>query len=232
MKSCARCGEPKPNTAENFAPSRSHKDGFLGTCRDCRRAYIREWHRKWRATEAGRAAKREATLKWERSKKGGEKNRKAKRAWKEKNREKVIRLQRASRAAETPEQRSRRFAINADYRRRRCKIDAPFRMRVALSVRIANSLRTRGTSKRSRNWEQLVGYTLAELKAHIERQFLRGMTWDNYGEWHVDHIVPISAFHWRSPDDDDFRPCWALANLRPTWALDNLRKKDKRLFLI
>lgn len=105
-------------------------------------------------------------------------------------------------------------------------------MRVVISARIATALKTQGTSKRSRNWESLVGYTLAELKTHIERQFTRGMSWENYGDWHVDHIVPVASFQWRSADDDGFTACWALSNLRPLWAGDNRRKKNKRLYLL
>jgi hypothetical protein len=53
------------------------------------------------------------------------------------------------------------------------------------------------------------------------------MTWDNYGEWHIDHIIPISAFNFNSPEDFDFKRCWALKNLRPIWAHDNLIKQAR-----
>src|SRR3546814_9626669 len=58
----------------------------------------------------------------------------------------------------------------------------------------------------------------------LERQFLPGMSWDNRGEWHIDHIRPLCAFEFTSPDDPQFREAWALTNLRPLWARDNLRK--------
>lgn len=84
------------------------------------------------------------------------------------------------------------------------------------------------------SWYELVGYTASELKEHLERQFLPGMTWENRGAngWHIDHVVPIASFNYDSPDHADFKACWALTNLRPLWAGDNIRKKDKRLFLI
>jgi hypothetical protein len=69
-----------------------------------------------------------------------------------------------------------------------------------------------------------VGYTLNELKLHLQNQFKDGMSWDNMGEWHIDHIFPISAFNFTKPEDPEFRQCWALDNLRPLWATDNLRK--------
>lgn len=71
-----------------------------------------------------------------------------------------------------------------------------------------------------------------ELMAHLERQFVRGMSWENYGEWHVDHVVPLAQFGDMAIGTASFQRAWALTNLRPLWAKDNLRKKDKRLFLI
>ena len=61
----------------------------------------------------------------------------------------------------------------------------------------------------------------------IESQFTEGMTWENHGEWHIDHIVPLSAFNYSKPEHEDFRRCWALSNLQPLWAKDNQAKKDK-----
>jgi hypothetical protein len=53
------------------------------------------------------------------------------------------------------------------------------------------------------------------------------MTWGNYGQWHVDHKIPISAFNYETPDDIDFKRCWALKNLRPMWAKENISKGAK-----
>jgi len=84
-------------------------------------------------------------------------------------------------------------------------------------------------NKRSRAWSSLVDYTLQELSEHLESQFTEGMTWDNHGinGWHIDHIRPISSFSFTSPDDDEFKQCWALSNLQPLWAHDNRRKGSK-----
>lgn len=105
----------------------------------------------------------------------------------------------------------------------------------ALNHTMSSSIRKAlARGKGGYSWEALVGYTLQDLVAHLERQFLPGMTWDNRGRdgWHIDHIVPLSAHSYSSPDDEDFKAAWSLTNLRPLWAEENLRKKDKRLFLI
>ena len=51
------------------------------------------------------------------------------------------------------------------------------------------------------------------------------MSWDNYGEWHIGHIIPKVFFKYKSTDDIEFKYCWSLDNLQPLWAKDNLRKK-------
>ncbi|WP_373092202.1 hypothetical protein [Zhongshania sp.] len=69
-----------------------------------------------------------------------------------------------------------------------------------------------------------VGYTPDELKSHIERQFQKGMSWGNYGEWHIDHIIPVS-YMVKSGAPPEKINC--LSNLRPIWKEDNFKKRDK-----
>jgi len=86
-----------------------------------------------------------------------------------------------------------------------------------------------GVGKNGMAWESLTGYTAEELKKYLEKRWLPGMSWENYGEWHIDHIVPISVFNFRNAEDVDFKRCWALKNLRPLWAKDNLSKGSRIL---
>jgi hypothetical protein len=83
--------------------------------------------------------------------------------------------------------------------------------------------------KESKSWETLVDYSLEELKLHLERQFTEGMSWDNYGEWHIDHIIPVSSFNIQTLDDENFKKCWSLENLQPLWAEQNIKKSNKIL---
>jgi hypothetical protein len=78
-----------------------------------------------------------------------------------------------------------------------------------------------------RHWEKLTGYTTEQLREHLEGQFYDGMSWDNYGSWHVDHKIPVSVFNFTTAEDIDFKRCWDLKNLRPMWAHDNLVKWAK-----
>lgn len=116
--------------------------------------------------------------------------------------------------------------------RERLEKEPQFRLHSNTSRAIRNALGGKGR----RRWEDMVGYTAAELKLHIERQFVRGMGWHNYGrgagKWHIDHIVPQSAFSFAAPEDPDFRACWALTNLRPLWGDKNISKHASREFLL
>ncbi len=98
------------------------------------------------------------------------------------------------------------------------------RLHASVSVRIKDSLR--GT-KKGKGVEKIIGYKISELHSHLERQFSKGMDWENYGRWHIDHIVPLSSF-----GPDDVRTAWALPNLRPLWAIENQRKFNKRTHLL
>lgn len=123
-----------------------------------------------------------------------------------------------------------RKAIN-ERRLERKKIDP----RVALDGLMRDGIRMalRG-NKGGENWCSLVGYTAQELKIHLERQFLPGMTWENRGKggWVVDHIIPRAAFSYDSATDEEFKACWSMTNLRPLWEADNLKKGAERTTLL
>jgi 5-methylcytosine-specific restriction endonuclease McrA len=81
--------------------------------------------------------------------------------------------------------------------------------------------------KESKSWENLVNYKLEDLKSHLEKQFKDGMSWENYGKWHIDHIIPISNFTIDSVESEEFKKCWSLNNLQPLWADENIKKSNK-----
>jgi hypothetical protein len=82
--------------------------------------------------------------------------------------------------------------------------------------------------KAGRRWETLVGYTVFELKTHLEKQFHLGISWDNYGSvWEIDHKIPKVVFNFQTAEDVDFRRCWSLENLQPLGKLENRHKYDK-----
>lgn len=105
------------------------------------------------------------------------------------------------------------------YSKPRNRLDAAIRGRVWKTIR-------RGGKNGKRTFEAL-GYNRDLLMAHLEAGFTEGMTWENYGGWHVDHIIPLSAFNYDTVDHIDFKRAWALDNLRPLWGDENMRKGSK-----
>lgn len=73
---------------------------------------------------------------------------------------------------------------------------------------------------------ECLGYSAEKFKLRIECQFKKGMSWGNYGEWHIDHKKPVSFFD----KDTPMSVVNCLCNLQPLWAFDNLSKGNKLNF--
>ena len=114
-----------------------------------------------------------------------------------------------------------------EYIQKRRRDDVTFKLNDHISRLINHSLHSIGLSKRGNRWWELVGYKTDALKKHLESQFVNGMSWDNYGKWHIDHIIPQDFFVFNSVNDVEFKMCWRLENLQPLWASDNIRKSNK-----
>ena len=119
--------------------------------------------------------------------------------------------------------KSKRKSWNKKY-----KNDPSFKLAKNISHQIYLAVRKK---KAGRKWENIVGYSLQELKNHLELLFEHGMTWENQGDWHIDHINPVCSFDLNNTQQ--FENCWKLENLRPLWKHQNLSKasKDKKLKL-
>ena len=105
------------------------------------------------------------------------------------------------------------------YMRERRQNDSSFRILHNLRNRLRNALKGNSKSARTR---ELLGISVEECRQHIEAQFLEGMSWENYGEWHVDHIVPCESFNLKIPQEQ--RECFHFTNLQPLWGPENSRK--------
>ena len=108
------------------------------------------------------------------------------------------------------------------YRKKRKKTDIGFRILSNCRSRVNKALKC---NIKSASTKKLIGCSIEKLLEHLESQFQDGMTWDNYGEWHVDHIKPCALFDFTKEEEQ--RECFHYTNLQPLWAEDNLRKSDK-----
>ncbi len=115
--------------------------------------------------------------------------------------------------------------IKGDYAERRK--NPAFRITCSIRSQIVYHVK-RQRKKKTRKTFPALGYTVAELMAHLEAQFVDGMNWDNYGSvWHIDHKRPASWYSFESMDDQAFKECWGLDNLQPMFAFDNISKGNR-----
>jgi hypothetical protein len=133
------------------------------------------------------------------------------------------------RSNEKSKERHRQWRKNnvVAYSREKRKSDNVFSLKVKIRNIILKSFYRNGFKKNSTT-QEILKCTWGEFRIHIERQFQKGMTWDNRGEWHIDHIVPLSS----AKTEEDVIKLNHYTNLRPLWAKDNLLKSDKTEFLI
>jgi len=193
-----KCGRCGPKPINEFYVDKKLKTGLTCYCKAC----IGDNYKKWRMNNKEHHT--EKTKKWQKENPG--KRKLIAKKWRD---------------GHIQEQRARGRDNAAKYRTL-----PKGRLNDSMSSRLNASLRG---NKAGRHWEKLVGYTVNDLKRYLEKQFQAGMTWENYGRygWHIDHIIPISAHNYDSPNDIDFKRCWSLNNLQPLWAKENISKKDK-----
>jgi hypothetical protein len=96
------------------------------------------------------------------------------------------------------------------------------RLKEALRARLGAAIKNKGYSKNTKTADTL-GCTWDELKIHLESKFVEGMSWDNYPEWHVDHITPLAS----AKTEEELYKLNHYTNLQPLWAEDNLKKGSK-----
>jgi hypothetical protein len=120
------------------------------------------------------------------------------------------------------ENREYAIAKAVEYERNRTKIDPSYK----LMKRLRNRLYSLVSGKdKSAHTIELLGCSIEELWIHLERKFVVGMTRENYGEWHVDHIKPCASFDLTDPEQQ--KECFNYKNLQPLWAYDNMSKGAK-----
>lgn len=119
--------------------------------------------------------------------------------------------------------------VKRNYVNRRRRTDPIYRLNCNIRTAVYFILKENNMKKYKRTFETL-GYTSQELYDHLNGLLKDGMTWENYGQWHVDHRLPITSFNFKSVDDDEFKKCWSLSNLQPMWGDENIRKYNHIIY--
>lgn len=105
-----------------------------------------------------------------------------------------------------------------------------YRMRTDINYRLRRNLRSRFHGALKRNMKkgsavELLGCSIDDLKLHLEKQFKEGMSWDNYGKWEIDHIMPL--YQCDMNDIEQLKIYWNFNNLRPLWKIENQQRAKK-----
>jgi molybdopterin converting factor small subunit len=245
-RKCSKCSLVKSISA--FYKHNEGKDGFRPDCKDCVRSRSKMWYdnnpkkakiarKRWQKNNKNYTKEyqknyyndnKEDIIKYYKEwlSNNKEKAIETKRKWEKDNIDRVRAMQR-----DWAKKNPRKAGLWYINKRR---TDPIFRMNCNISVGIWKSLREK---KGGKHWENLVGYTLEELKKHLEKQFEEWMNWENYGQyivgrerkWHIDHIIPKGHFKYETAEDKEFKECWALENLQPLEAVENIKKSNKIL---
>lgn len=230
-KKCTKCGKDRPATVEYFHKHSRSPDGLRSVCRGCRakeHASRKDEHAVKRKEFYAENRDRLVATCREYYRENVEAQRADARARHHRNRDaNLIRMQ--NYRVENRESVLAAQRVRENVRRKLMYgVDIAFTLRHRVGALFRVSLKNR---KKSKRMEEIVGYSLDDLRSHIERKFDRGMTWEHFmrGEIHIDHIRPISSFNITSCECDEFKKCWALSNLQPLWAKENLSKGAKIL---
>lgn len=105
--------------------------------------------------------------------------------------------------------------------RKRLKTDIKYKLTRNLRNRLYYALKNKNWKKNT-NFTKYIGCTRDELVAHLESQFKNNMSWDNYGDWHIDHKHPLDA----AKTEEELYSLCHYTNLQPMWALDNIKKSN------
>lgn len=144
---------------------------------------------------------------------------------KSKTESRLKRLERMKRWRAENKGRLREWHRKRDKERR--ATDRGYRLNRSLRARLHKYLKAAILKKQWRTSE-LIGCDNTELKNHIEAQFIPGMTWENYGDWHIDHRIPLSRFDLSKPEQQ--KSACHFSNLQPLWAEENMKKSNKLIY--
>ena len=147
-----------------------------------------------------------------------------KRKYYKENIDKILLQKKEYRKRNRPAIREYQKEYNKHYIPHKLKTDETYKIKYKMRKLIAYSLWSGGYTKKSRTFE-ILGISYEEFKVYMERQFEKGMSWDNHGEWHIDHIIPLATAQCES----DVIKLNHYTNLQPLWAKDNLSKGSKIL---
>jgi hypothetical protein len=203
MKTCKICNKEKELT--QYSPCGSYKDKiyYRGECKECnyqvQKTENKESTRKYRSSEKYKEIRK-------------------------KYRSTEDYKQKAKKYENCPEVKKRRLELRKKRHSFRYYNDVLYKLKIILRNRHYEVL-TRNKFSKKGSILKYLGCDKESLKLHLESKFKENMSWDNYGEWHIDHIIPLSS----AQNENELYKLCHYTNLQPLWAIENLKKSDKLL---
>lgn len=191
-KKCRDCGHEK--SVDLFSKDKSKRDGLVSYCKPCASIRAKNYYSK-----NSDAIKMRASA-WYHD--NTEKHKDRCRLWLIKNRDSNLKRRR--------DYHSKRYKENTEYRISHI-LRASVRRAVVACV-----------SDKEFDTFSLLGYTPEKLMERMEVQFSKGMSWDNYGDWEIDHKIPMSIMISRGETNPS--KIHMLSNLQPLWKSENRSK--------
>jgi hypothetical protein len=193
MKKCTKCNIEK--IYEDFNKAIKTKDGFNGICKTCITKYKKIYY-----------LINQCRLK-EKSKING------KEYYKNNSKEIIFKSKTYNK-------------INSEKINKKIKdrkfIDNLFKLKCNIRSLISISIKKQGYTKKSKS-NKILGCSFEEFKIYLEKQFTEGMSWENQGKWHFDHIYPVSL----AKSEEELIKLNNYTNFQPLWAIDNIKKGNK-----
>jgi len=222
-KKCSKCKEEK--SVEFFGKDKKRKDGLRLHCNDCRKIESKIYNKK------NKEKRRETIKKYYEANRESILKKQIEYTINNHDKIKKTKLKSYHKNKEKNKEKVKIYRKNNLYKRnlyekRKKEEDILYRLKGLVRGRILNFLRKQNITKKNKTFD-IVGCTPEFLKEHLEKQFVNGMNWKNYGVygWHIDHIIPLSS---AQTEEEIFKLCH-YTNLQPLWAKDNLSKGDKIL---
>jgi len=234
-KICNKC--KIENELGFFSKNKNNKDGYSNTCKECEKKRCEKYHKsqyesskKWRLNNPEKS--KESYIKYIEKNpdmKSSVRLKKYRESEGFKENERIRRKQWYIKNLDSERKKSREYyhenkkicrKKHNEWRKNKMKTDPFFRMKKNLRDRIRIYLKGELLSKRTKD---IIGLEMNEFRKYIESKFVNGMSWENYGEWHLDHKKPL----YLGTNNEEILELNHYTNLQPLWAEDNIQKNRK-----
>lgn len=226
MKKCSKCKIIK--LLDEFHKDNSQKSGYKSQCKECLKYHHRKYKKQTQSYRIKNKSKiNKLSKKWRKNNpekckeyytrytsKNKDKLRKRRKMWAEENQDYFKNYKQNNKRQHSE------YMIK--YNKKKREEDPLFKLKCNLRNRVRIALKSKKLNKNNKLLNT-IGCSLDELKLHIEKQFTKGMTWDNYGEWHIDHIIPL----YTGKTEEEIYKLNHYSNLQPLWAYDHFLKTAK-----